>query len=98
MAPETDPSLCAIGQRITDLAQSTQRNFLGEAKARDALAANVMEHLGDVQDEINQLALRVQGVETAIFVIIQHLEDNGLADLQTAREALHMEADDAEDR
>lgn len=91
----TDADLNAISQRLTALSESVKRNFLSEAEARDALAANAMEHLGDVQDEINQLALRVQGIETAILVIIQYL---GVANLQTAREALHMEGDDGQDR
>lgn len=94
----SDADLNAISKRITALSESTQRNLLSEAEARDNLAANTMEHLGDVQGEINQLALRVQGMELAIFIIIQHLEDGGIADLQTAREALHMEAGDGEAR
>lgn len=88
----------AIGQRIDELAQSTQQNFLSETKARDALAGYVMEHLGDMYGEINQLALRVQGIEAAVLLIIETLEDNGLASLSDAREALSVEVDDAEDR
>lgn len=94
----SDADLNALSQRITALSERVQRTSLGEAKARDALAANTMEHFGDLQGEVNQLAERVQGIETAIFVIIQHLEDGGIANLQTAREALHTEADDGEDR
>lgn len=94
----TDADLNTISQRLTALSESVKRNFLSEAEARDNLAQNTMEHVSDLSEHINQLALRVQGIETAIFVIIQHLEDGGIANLQTAREALHMEGDDGQDR